>query len=525
MSFHTLVARRARTALFVIACSTWLAACGGGDMNGDGNGSPPPSSDTTAPSIPGSVTASAQSSSEVVVSWEASSDAGTGVAGYHIFRDGGSTPIATVNDATSYTDTGLAANTQYTYAVSAFDSASPANESSKSGGVLVTTPPSSADEELKLTVEPAFASLPAFHALVLALQAPGDASTWYAVEQSGRVLAFDNSPDVASTRTFIDISSRVESGGEAGLLGMAFHPGYPTNPRVYLSYTAQVGADLISRVSEFRTNDGGSTLDASTEQILFKVDQPAANHNGGNVAFGPDGLLYIGFGDGGGHDDEWPPIGNGQNLETLLGKMVRIDVDGTTGAVPYRIPPDNPFSNSSLCDQGQSAVSQSCPEIYAYGFRNPWRWSFDLTTADLWVGDVGQAALEEVDSVTLGGNYGWRCYEGTDVHNLDCGLHADSSLPPIAQYTHAAGNAVTGGYVYRGTAIPGLAGRYVFGDYGSGRLWHIARTTRPTKNVTTSSAAADTGLLISSFAQDTDGELYVLDYGGTIYRLIEAGNP
>jgi glucose/arabinose dehydrogenase len=519
-------ARCARVGLAIVVSATWLCACGGGGTSGDGGNPPPPATDTTAPSIPGGLTATAQSSSEVLLSWEPSTDAGSGVAGYHVFRDGSPTSIATVNDVTSFTDTGLAPGTQYRYNVSAFDGASPANESSQSGSELVTTPagpPPSGD--LKLTAEPAFANLPAFDALVLALQAPGDASTWYAVEQSGRVLAFDNSPDVNSTRTFINLSNRVKFSGEAGLLGMAFHPAYPTDPRVYLSYTAQVGSALVSRVSEFRTQDAGGTLDPGSEKILFTVTQPAVNHNGGNVAFGPDGLLYVGFGDGGKGDDPWGTIGNGQDLQTLLGKMVRIDVDGTTGPVPYRIPPDNPYSSSPICDQGESTASQPCPEIYAYGFRNPWRWSFDSAAGDLWVGDVGQSVIEEVDRVTVGGNYGWRCYEGTEVHNLDCGPNADASLPPIAQYTHAAGFAVTGGYVYRGSAIPALEGRYVFGDYGSGRLWHIARETQPTKNVTVSSAAGDTGLSISSFAQDASGELYLLDYGGTIYRLVAAGAP
>jgi glucose/arabinose dehydrogenase len=312
---------------------------------------------------------------------------------------------------------------------------------------------------------------------------------------------------------FIDISGRLTSGGETGLLGMAFHPNFPTDPRVYLSYTAP--SPLRSRISEFTTPDGGLTLNPNSERIILTVNQPESNHNGGGIAFGPDGFLYLGLGDGGGGNDQHGTIGNGQLLTTLLGKFVRIDISGTTGAALYRIPSDNPFAaNTSLCGT-TGAGPQNCPEIYAMGFRNPWRWSFDRQTGQLWVGDVGQGRLEEIDRVAPGGNYGWRCFEGTLPVGLPCGAE-QNLLPPIAEYGRTEGRSVTGGYVYRGAAIAGLNGRYVFGDFITGRIWHIAGNTAPTAQIT---GGLVSGLSISSFGEGVDGELYVVHYGGQLYRL------
>jgi len=508
----------------------FVAGCGGG--GGSGEPKPPPT-DTTPPTVPQSVVATAESATQIRIAWQASTDTGSGVAGYRVFRNGSATPIATVT-VTSHVDSNLTPATQYTYTVRAFDGASPPNESAASAVAAVTTPslppvggldtrpdnktcvagdrPSST---VTLAIERVFPNLPNFANPVLLQQAPRSPATWYVVEQAGRVRSFDNQETVAATRVFIDIVSRVRSGGEMGLLGMAFHPNYPTDPRVFLSYTHDSGT-LVSRVSEFRTRDGGATLDPSSEVILLTAVQPATNHNGGHIAFGADGHLYIGLGDGGSGGDPWGAIGNGQNLLTTLGKMLRIDVNGTTGVVPYRIPAGNPYAGNSLCNTGTS--TQNCPEILAYGFRNPWRWSFDRDTGELWVGDVGQNALEEIDRVIVGGNYGWRCFEGTQTYNSSCGPNASSSLPPIAEYGRTAGQSVTGGYVYRGTAIPALVGRYVFGDFVTGRLWHIPSDTRPTRNVTDESALA-TGLSIASFGEGADGELYLVNYGGTLHRL------
>jgi uncharacterized repeat protein (TIGR03806 family) len=352
-----------------------------------------------------------------------------------------------------------------------------------------------------------FTSL-SFSSPVAMLQAPDDASRWFVLEQGGAVRKFDvANPAIA---TFVDITARVRSGGEMGLLGMAFHPDFPTDPRVFLSYTTGTNP-LVSRISSFVTRDGGVTLDAGSEQILLTVNQPEENHNGGNIAFGPDGDLYIGFGDGGGGGDQHGNPGNGQRLTTLLGKMLRIDVDA---GAPYAIPPTNPFAQNAACPAG-GRTSGECPEIYAWGFRNPWRWSFDRTSGELWVADVGQNLWEEVDQVTLGGNYGWRCREG--AHDFNMSGCSGGYVDPVAEYDHTLGDSITGGYVYRGTQVSALAGHYLFADFGSGRIWAWIAENATTPRQPTQ--LLDTGLNISSFGQGTDGELYVVNYGGTLHRI------
>ena len=353
---------------------------------------------------------------------------------------------------------------------------------------------------------------------VALLQAPGDTTRWFVVEQAGTVRVFANTPQVAVATIFADISARVTSGGEMGLLGMAFHPDFPVNPRVYLSYTNVTSGVRVNRVSEFMVDANGN-FNPNPERIILSVNQPEENHNGGQITFGPaDRFLYIGRGDGGGANDQHGAIGNAQLTTTLLGKLLRIDV---APAMDYAIPTDNPFfSGNPLCGPTGGARPSGdlrpCPEIYAFGLRNPWRWSFDRGTGMLWLGDVGQNAREEVNRVTRGGNYGWRCREGTLVTGLGCGPAQDLQ-PPIAEYGRAEGASVTGGFVYRGTSFAGLAGRYVFGDFVSGRLWHIGADAQPTVQITT---GFSTGLSISSFGEDAAGELYVVDYNGGIYRLV-----
>ncbi len=501
---------------------------------------PPPAADTTAPTVPAAVTATAQSPAQILVSWTASTDAGTGVAGYRVYRDGSTTALANVT-TTSYTDNGLNAATAYSYTVAAFDAATPANESAASTAASATTggtpplggldgrpanatclagdPPSST---VSIAVQRAFGNLPNFTQPIAMLQEPGNSARWYVVQKTGSVRVFDNTPNVSTTREFINLSSLLTSdpnsqNDERGLLGMAFHPNYPSDPRVYFFYTGtEPGLGLVDRVSEFRTLDGGTTLSLGSELELFNVDDPESNHNGGNIAFGPDGFLYIGIGDGGGGGDGHGSIGNGQLLTTLLGKMLRIDVSATTSTTTYTIPPSNPYAANPRCNVNGTGGA-NCPEIYAYGFRNPWRWSFDRVSGQLWLNDVGQGALEEVDLVVLGGNYGWRCFEGTNSFNATCGPNSASSIAPVAQYGRSQGFSTTGGFVYRGSAIPALHGRYVFGDFGGG-LWSIARNTTPT--VTLGNGLA-TGLQISSFGQDTDGEVYVVHLGGTLHRLVQ----
>lgn len=347
------------------------------------------------------------------------------------------------------------------------------------------------------------------------LQIPGNSTKWYAVEKDGRVMVFDNDNAVSAASTFIDISTRVDSGpNEAGLLGMAFHPGFANNGEVFLSYTAQVGSDLVSRISRFRAN--GSALDPGSEEILLTLTQPFSNHNGGQISFGPDGYLYIGFGDGGAGSD---PGDNAQNTQNLLGAFLRINVDqaDSTRGKPYSIPAGNPFSSSTACGDA------GCPEIYAWGFRNPWRWSFDRSTGALWCGDVGQDFREEVDHVEVGKNYGWRCYEGSLEHvTQGCGAQ-NTYQSPVAEYGHDQGCSITGGYVYRGNLIPELQGKFIYGDYCSGNIWSVLAD--PLSNPAAEMIAEATGVLIGSFAEDNQGELYVLDLAqGGIYQIESSAN-
>ena len=366
---------------------------------------------------------------------------------------------------------------------------------------------------IQISLERAFANL-TFDRPIALLQAPQSNLRWYLVEQSGRILIFNNIETTTGTSTFIDISGQIRSGGEMGLLGMAFDPDFGNNGHVYLSYTAQSGA-LFSYISRFTSSDGGLTLDPASEEIILQVEQPYTNHNGGQIAFGSDGFLYIGLGDGGSGGD---PLGHGQNINSLLGAMLRIDVNG---AAPYDIPADNPFAASSGCVSGNG-----CREIYAWGLRNPWRWSVDSLTGELWAGDVGQGRWEEIDYIEIGKNYGWNVLEGNQCYppgTTNC--DATDKVPPVTAYGRTEGNSVTGGYVYRGSSIPGLYGKYLYADFGSGRIWAIEADPDTTEQPV---LLLESGLNISSFARDNDDELYVLDYaGGTIQRIVpkDDSNP
>jgi glucose/arabinose dehydrogenase len=327
-------------------------------------------------------------------------------------------------------------------------------------------------------------------------------------EQAGKVRVV-SAGGALSAKPFVDLTSRTKSGGERGLLGLAFHPGFATNRRLFVDYTqAQDGATVVS---ELRASADGSRADPSSERIILIVPQPFANHNGGQLAFGPDGYLYIGLGDGGSGGD---PYGNGQNRNVLLGKILRIDVDGRHAAgQAYAIPPDNPYA------AGGFAPGEGRPEVWAYGLRNPWRFSFDRATGDLYIGDVGQNASEEIDRQPLdppgGANYGWNLMEGN--HCFQSGCKPTGLTTPIAEYSHQLGCSVTGGYVYRGTAQAVLRGMYVFGDYCSGRLF----TVHSEDGAFTTRTVADTALSISSFGEDEAGELYLVDLsGGGLYRVV-----
>jgi glucose/arabinose dehydrogenase len=377
--------------------------------------------------------------------------------------------------------------------------------------------------QVALTVQRVFPSL-SFAFPVAMLQAPNDASRWFVVEQGGVVRVFNNNPNVATASTFVDISARVTfpADSELGLLGMAFHPQFSTNRSVYLFYShndVSLGR-LVSRLSEFTATPLGLTLDPTTERVLLTIPKPngETNHNGGNLAFGPDGFLYAGLGDGGGGNDNHGAIGNAQSTNTVLGKMLRINVlPGTPGA-GYSIPLDNPFASNPLCstdDPINRPATQPCPEIFALGFRNPYRWSFDRGTGQLWVGDVGQGAIEEVDRVDLGDNFGWRCFEGNRNTGLGCGAPGPTQLP-VAQYGRDIGTTVIGGFVYRGSRVAGLVGRYIFGDFTSGRIFNIDVRAQPVLEMTT---GFPSGLNISSFGEAVDGELFVVHYGGQLFQV------
>lgn len=343
------------------------------------------------------------------------------------------------------------------------------------------------------------------------LQLPGNDTRWYVAEQAGIIRVFNNDPNVAQSTVFANLTAIVDDGpNEAGLLGFAFHPDFANNGEVYVSYTGNANG-LISRISRFVSQDGGITLNIASEQVLLSMAQPFGNHNGGHIAFGPDGFLYIGFGDGGSGGD---PNNNGQNTQNLFGTIVRIDVDAPA---PYGIPANNPFAGNPLCSQGVGAAD--CPEIYAWGFRNPWRWSFDSLTGALWLGDVGQSSWEEIDRVERSMNYGWRQREGAHCFNPSVGC-STNFVDPITEYGRTLGGSVTGGYVYRGMAVTGLAGHYVFGDFSSGRIFSVPANSM---QGTVADELLASGRSIASFAEDIDGEIYLLDFGtGGIFQIVDA---
>ncbi len=372
-----------------------------------------------------------------------------------------------------------------------------------------------------VTTQRVFTNL-TFSAPMLFLQAPGNGSRNYVLERGGYVRTFPNVATAmpSDVSTFLDIHTRVDLNGEGGFLGFAFHPNWPTTAEVYVSYT-ETSTPLRSVIARYRSTNGGVSLDASSEERLLTLEQPFNNHNGGNLAFGPDGFLYIGFGDGGSGGD---PYGYSQNTRTLLGKMLRIDVNVPV-AQKYGIPPSNPYASSVACNRtSANTVADAgvgCAEMFALGLRNPWRWSFDPVSGELWVGDVGQNSYEEVDRVVLGGNYGWNVREAAHCfNNQPCS--GAGLIDPLIEYDHSQGVAVTGGYTYRGTLIPALVGKFIFGDYGSGRIWAANFNASTGKYERLLLRAS--GFAISSFGQTVDGEVYVVDINtGQLHQLVPSG--
>jgi glucose/arabinose dehydrogenase len=328
----------------------------------------------------------------------------------------------------------------------------------------------------------------------------------FIVEKPGRILVFANDQQVTNAAVFLDLRSKVDSTGfEQGLLGLAFHPRFASNGLFYINYTAS-GQSVIA---EYRADpDNPNQALPASARILLTIRQPYTNHNGGHLAFGPDGFLYIGMGDGGSAGD---PQGNAQNMKSLLGKMLRIDVDRADAGRAYAIPPDNPWAGNQ---------QDYREEIYALGLRNPWKFSFDLPDGLLWVADVGQDSLEEINIVAKGLNYGWNRMEGTACYPPGSQCSAEGLQLPVWEYRHPIGQSITGGYVYRGTAIKGLAGYYVYGDYVTGRIWalRIDASAAPTNHL-----LLESGLRISSFGVNQAGELYVVDFRGKVYKLTAVG--
>lgn len=325
----------------------------------------------------------------------------------------------------------------------------------------------------------------------------------FVVEQEGLISVFKNESGVSSKKTFLDITRKVEdSGNEEGLLGLAFHPQYKTNGYFYVNYTASNPDRTI--ISRFKVSANADVADPSTEEIILTFSQPYSNHNGGQVSFGPDGYLYIAAGDGGSGGD---PQGHGQNLKTLLAAILRIDVDRQSDGKKYAIPADNPFAGN------KSGYKE---EIYAYGLRNPWRLSFDPITKKLWTGDVGQNAYEEVDIIEKGGNYGWNVMEGKHCYEPKRNCNQQGLKLPIWEYPRSEGISITGGFVYRGPSLPSLTGKYIYADYGSGKIWALDASTvsQPTNTLLLKS-----DLNISSFGVDPKNELYLCAFDGKIYTL------
>ena len=342
------------------------------------------------------------------------------------------------------------------------------------------------------TLENAFPDL-TFSLPVFLTNAADSSDRIFVVEQSGRIKVFQNSSSVQSSKIFLDISDEVASGGERGLLGLAFHPDYKNNGIFFVDYT--IPNPLRTRISKFQVSSSPDSAIKNSEVVLLTINQPYTNHNGGWIGFGSDGYLYISVGDGGSGGD---PDTNAQNITRLLGKILRIDVDHQDEGLQYAIPADNPFVDST---------GNVKKEIYAWGLRNPWRQSFDPETGWLWCADVGQGSWEEIDIIQNGRNYGWRCYEGNHEYNTG-GCNYPEYTFPIWEYDHNSGRcSITGGYVYHGSNVPDLTGKYIYADYCSGTIWALSYDgSNPATNKTLLTAPSS----VVSFGVDENQELYII---------------
>ncbi len=327
----------------------------------------------------------------------------------------------------------------------------------------------------------------------------------YIVEQNGRIRVFKNDSTVQSMDTFLDIRDQVVYGGEQGLLGLAFHPQFPDSNYVYVNYVSDNPRRTV--ISRFKVNpDNHREALKQSEEVIMEVDQPYANHNGGKLSFGPDGYLYIGFGDGGSGGD---PLENGQDRSTILGSLVRIDIDTSTAARNYGIPTDNPFVGA---DCGPAGCKD---EIYAYGLRNPWRFSFDPENGRLWLADVGQSSYEEVNIIEKGKNYGWDVMEGTHCYEPSSGCDQSGLTLPVWEYSHQVGGSITGGVVYRGSQISDLVGKYLAADFSDNKVWALEYDGQEV----TGSTMLFNAPRITAFGTDRNQEVYMCSFDGNIYRI------
>ena len=370
---------------------------------------------------------------------------------------------------------------------------------SSAGGEPPTPPP----EPGSFAVEAAFPNL-SFN-LPLDLQNPGDGSNrLFVVERRGTIQVFQNDASTTETTTFLDIQNQVDDRGEGGLLGLAFHPDFESNGFFYVNYTT--GSPFRTVISRFQVSADTDQADEASEIQLLSFNQPFSNHNGGQIRFGPDGFLYISTGDGGGAGD---PQENAQDRTNLLGNILRIDVDGSEVGGNYGIPDDNPFVGN---DQ------EFREEIFAYGLRNPFRFSFDAANGDLWVGDVGQNRFEEIDLVENGDNLGWDIKEGNECFEPMEGCDMSGLTEPVFVYSQSGSQSVTGGFVYRGPTLDQLTGKYIFADFISGRIWALDISDLDNPENT---ELVDTDLPIAGFGVDADNELYITAFDGNVYRIVE----
>lgn len=476
------------SAISVIAITGFLLACGGG---GSSDNEP----DTTPPVI------TILGDNPIEVSYLAD------------YVD----PGATANDnldgnvsviTSGEVDTSTVAS--YTIEYSATDAAGNQANAARTVNVVAarlsnlscTPPPLTGGNPGDITIQASFPNLPILDSPLAMVQPNNDSSFWFIALREGRVVTINNNASTDQFNEVLDISERVTTTLEKGLTGLAIHPNYPQDNRVFLVYN-DVDQSGRSTVSSFTVNTNSQVIDPNSENVLFTLPQPAHNHNGGDIAFGADDLLYVAFGDGGADRQ------TSQQLFNLHGTVVRIDVSNTE----YQIPNDNPFnSGQARCTSGERAEGDdtACPEIYAYGFRNPWRWSFDSQTGDLWLADVGESTFEEVDKVISGGNYGWPVMEGnicSDGQNCD----TSSYQLPITQYPRSVGVSTVGGYVYRGDRWPSLQGQYIWGDTFSSQFLSVSADSEVGADYT---PIFNSGRLIAAMAEGNDGEIYLLNLDG-----------